>query len=123
MSYLLLALIAIPALGLQEIAGKMADKLGVKTVAFTGLALSGISLIGMGIFASSDPNPYILIPLALINSIGYACGMSLGQNGFLDNYNKIYAETMNLKEIDSNASAGPMKILQNLANVIGLVFG
>ena len=49
--------------------------------------------------------------------------MALGQNGFLDYYNKVYAETMELKEIDSNASAGPMKILQNAANVIGLVFG
>ena len=57
----------------------------------------------------------------MINSIGYACGMSLGQNQFLDSYNKIYAETMKLQEIDSNASAGPMKILQNAANVIGLV--
>jgi hypothetical protein len=49
--------------------------------------------------------------------------MALGQNQFLENYNRIYAKTMNLKEIDSNASAGPMKILQNLANVFGLVFG
>jgi hypothetical protein len=49
--------------------------------------------------------------------------MSLGQNQFLDAYNTIYAETQGLKEIDSNASAGPMKILQNAANVIGLVFG
>ena len=49
--------------------------------------------------------------------------MALGQNQFLDNYNKIYADTMKLQEIDSNASAGPMKILQNAANVIGLVFG
>jgi hypothetical protein len=37
---------------------------------------------------------------------------------FLDSYNKEYARYMNLKEIDSNASAGPMKILQNLANVV-----
>ncbi len=49
--------------------------------------------------------------------------MSLGQNQFLDAYNNIYAKTLNLKEIDSNASAGPMKILQNAANVIGLVLG
>jgi predicted MFS family arabinose efflux permease len=48
--------------------------------------------------------------------------MSLGQNQFLDTYNTIYAKTLDLKEIDSNASAGPMKILQNAANVIWLVF-
>lgn len=49
--------------------------------------------------------------------------MSLGQIHFLDVYNKEYAKYMNLKEIDANASAGPMKILQNLANVFGLMFG
>ncbi len=58
-----------------------------------------------------------------MNSLGYSAGMSLGVNQFLDNYNKIYAKTMDLKEIDANASAGPMKILQNVANVVGLVFG
>ena len=60
---------------------------------------------------------------AVFKSIGYACGMALGQNQFLDAYNKIYAEKLGLKEIDSNAAAGPMKILQNGANVIGLMLG
>jgi MFS family permease len=122
-SYILLACIAIPALGLQEFATKMSEKLGVKTVAFTGLGLSGISLILMGIFASSNPNALIILSCAMVNSMGYACAMSLGQKWFLDTYNKIFAEHQWLKEIDSNASAGPMKILQNFANVIGLVFG
>ncbi len=63
----------------------------------------------------------LFLILALINSLGYSCGMALGQTQFLDAYNTIYAKTLNLKEIDSNASAGPMKILQNTANVIGLV--
>lgn len=39
-SYILLAFIALPALGLQEAAGSLADKIGVKTVAYIGLALS-----------------------------------------------------------------------------------
>lgn len=46
-----------------------------------------------------------IISVALINSLGYACGMAIGQNAFLDMYNKIYAEHENLKEIDANASA------------------
>lgn len=48
--------------------------------------------------------------------------MSTGQNQFLDIYNRIYAKEQNLTEIDANASSGPMKVIQNLANVIGLVF-
>ena len=43
--------------------------------------------------------------------------MSLSQAVFLEEYNKNYASFNNLKEIDANASAAPMKILQNLANV------
>jgi MFS family permease len=39
-SYILLAIIALPALGLQEVAGNLAEKIGVKTVAYIGLLLS-----------------------------------------------------------------------------------
>lgn len=49
--------------------------------------------------------------------------MALGQKEFLESYNEIYAEKMALTEIDANASAGPIKILQNLANVVGLICG
>ena len=86
-------------------------------------------MLGMGMVALLYNEDYtgsgmiLFIGLALINSMGYACGMALGQNQFLDAYNKIYAKTLNLKEIDANAAAGPMKILQNAANVIGLIFG
>jgi MFS family permease len=127
-AYILLAFIAIPALWLQEFAARIADKVGIKTVAFFGLGLSSISLIGMWLVSIGYNGGFggawiILLWLAIINSIGYACGMSLWQNQFLDNYNKIYADTMKLQEIDSNASAWPMKILQNAANVIWLVLG
>lgn len=49
--------------------------------------------------------------------------MALGQNEFLKNYNELYAEHMALTEIDANASAGPIKIVQNFANVVGLMLG
>ncbi len=120
--YVLLACIAIPALALQEVFAKLAQKIGVKSVAFVGLGLSSFSLIAMGICAWMDVWPIIIV-FAIINSVGYACGMSLGQNGFLETYNKIYATTSGLSEIDANAAAWPMKILQNLANVVGLVLG
>lgn len=119
--YIILALIAIPALGLQEFAANMAEKIGFKIVAYFGLFLSGTSLVFMGIF--SDAHVGVIVGLALINSIWYACGMALGQNEFLKNYNELYAEHMALTEIDANASAGPIKILQNFANVIGLMLG
>jgi hypothetical protein len=58
----------------------------------------------MGICASGT-NSLIIIIFALINSVGYACGMSLGQNGFLETYNKVYAASSGLSEIDANAAA------------------
>lgn len=73
----------------------------------------------MGLLALSDtPSAIGIIIVALINAVGYACGMAIGQNEFLRLYNEIYAEKQGLKEIDANASAGPMKLLQNFANVI-----
>ncbi|MBC7503544.1 MFS transporter [Candidatus Gracilibacteria bacterium] len=123
-SYILLAMIGIPGIVLQETASKIGAKIGIVTIGIIGLALSGGSLVLMGIFAlGSSISPIIILSLALINSLGYACGMSTGQNQFLDTYNRIYAEHENLTEINSNASSGPMKVIQNLANVIGLVVG
>ncbi len=109
---------------MQEVAIKAADRVGAKTVGIVGLLLSGISLFGMAFFAAINSTSAIgIIGIALINSLGYACGMAIGQNAFLELYNKIYAKEQNLKEIDANASAGPMKVVQNLANVVGLAFG
>ena len=78
----------------------------------------------MGFLAmGGSPSPIAIISIALVNSLGYACGMSTGQNQFLDIYNRIYADHQKLKEVDANASSGPMKVIQNSANIIGLIFG
>jgi hypothetical protein len=123
-SYILLAMIWIPGIILQESASNLAAKIGIKTVGIIGLALSWWSLILMGIFSMFDSmSPFLILGLALINSLGYACGMSTGQNKFLDTYNRIYAQHEGLTEINANASSGPMKVIQNLANVFGLTIG
>ncbi len=123
-SFVLLAIIWIPWIVLQEQASKLGQKIWTKTVGIVGLVLSWLSLIALGWFAMFDiMNPAVIIWIALINSLGYACGMSTWQNQFLDIYNRIYAEQEKLTEIDANASSGPMKVIQNLANVIWLTFG
>jgi hypothetical protein len=61
-------------------------------------------MMGVLSLAHTMSVPLIIIA-ALINSLGYACGMSTGQNQFLDVYNRIYAEKEGLKEIDANASS------------------
>lgn len=71
-------------------------------------------------FFTGNLNFYVVMTLALINSVGYSICMSLSVATFLETYNQSYAERKNLKQVDANASAAPMKILQNLANVVGL---
>lgn len=121
-SFILLGLIAIPAFWLQSIFWKLADKVWVFKIASIGLFLSSSSLITMAFYASSG-NIAMILFLALINSVGYSICMSLSVGTFLESYNIAYANKKSLKQIDANASAAPMKILQNLANVIGLFLG
>lgn len=121
-SFVLLGLIAIPAFGLQGFFWKIADKVWVFTVSVFGLILSGVSLMMMSFF-TTDINMYIVMWLALINSIGYSVCMSLSVATFLETYNVTYADMKKLNKIDANASAAPMKILQNFANVVGLFLG
>ncbi len=125
-SYILLWIIAIPAFALQDPFWRLADKVWVYRIANLWLAISGISLIIMAFFAIWEPwklNFPVLLVLALANSVWYAICMSLSVAVFLESYNKTFALKNKLTQIDSNASAAPMKILQNLANVVWLVFG
>ncbi len=122
-SFALLGIIAIPAFVLQEPFWKLADKVWVYKIANIGLAISGASLVTMSFFSSGEINMWIVMGLAIMNSVWYAICMSLSVAVFLESYNKVYAEKNGLTEIDANASAAPMKILQNLANVVGLVLG
>ena len=120
-SYILLWIIAIPAFGLQNLFWKISEKLWTYTTANIGLALSWISLFLMG--TMSHTWVFTVMTLAIINSMWYAACMSLSQWVFLEEYNITYAQYNNLKEIDANAAAAPVKILQNLANVFWLLFG
>ncbi len=120
-SYVLLWAIAIPAFATQDLFWKLADKVWAYSIANIWLAVSGSSLILMWLFWEWV-NFMIFLVLALANSIWYAICMSLSVAVFLESYNKSYADKNKLTEVDSNASAAPMKILQNLANVVWLVF-
>ena len=121
-SFILLGIIAIPAFWLQWFFAKLAAEKWVFAYSIMWLFLSGSSLLGLWVFWSGG-NFYIVMSLALINSVWYAICMSIAVATFLESYNIAYAKSRNLIEIDSNASAAPMKILQNLWNVIWLFSG
>jgi hypothetical protein len=121
-SFVLLGLIAIPAFWLQSIFWKLSDRVGSFKLSLFWLFLSSTSLMIMAFFAG-DKNIVIVLWLALVNSVWYAICMSLAVASFLETYNIAYADRKWLTQIDANASAAPMKILQNLANVVWLFLG
>ncbi|MDD5197533.1 MAG: MFS transporter [Candidatus Gracilibacteria bacterium] len=117
--YIFIALLAIPAFGAQIPLIGLSKKIGTFFVIFSGVLLSGISMFLFGVFDGF----FVILLLGIGNSIGYAAAMPLAQGEFSDSYNQVYAEKRHLTEIDSNASAAPLKMILNLANVVGLIVG
>ncbi len=118
-AFVMLATIAIPAFVMQDPFIRLSKRIGNLPVVLFGIALSAGSLF----FMSFAETKWAFLALGVCNSIGYAAGMGISQGAFLDLYNGFYAKKFDLSEIDSNASASPMKMLQNAANVVGLCLG
>ena len=47
----------------------------------------------------------------------------MSQSIFAEEYNKAYAQTSQSNIINADVSAAPLKILNNFANAVGLMFG
>lgn len=119
--YFLLGIIAVPAFWLQDYFSRLSQKYGVYNVSNAWLVMSWISIFLLWIFSNTH-NILLLMIIALINSIWYAACITLSQAAFLETYNKAYALENNLKEIDANASAAPLKLIQNAASMLWLFF-
>ena len=117
--YLLLWLIVIPAFATQFFFIKMSKKTGITNMISFGILLSGFSII---CFALSN-NILLIILFGIMNSIWYAATMPLSQAAFSEWYNKHYADTYELTTIDAESSAAPLKMIGNLANVFGVIWG
>ncbi|MFZ4462175.1 MAG: MFS transporter [Patescibacteria group bacterium] len=118
-AYIFLGMVAIPAFVMQDPMIKLSKRIGVFPVALFGVIISGVSLLLLSIVDSTA----MIVIAGMCNSVGFAAGMGISQGGFLDLYNSEFAKKEGLVEIDSNASASPMKIVQNLANVAGMMLG
>ena len=118
-TYVILGILAIPAFVTQQFFIGLAQKVGKFWVIAFGLLVSGLSIICFGL---TEGVMFVVI-FGLLNSLGYAAGMGIAQGEFLDLYNSEYAKKQSLTEIDSNASASPLKIISNAANVMGLTIG
>jgi hypothetical protein len=61
--------------------------------------------------------------MGLMNSTGYAAGYPMSQSIFADEYSKAFAKENNTTVINADVAAAPLKILNNFANAVGLIFG
>jgi len=60
--------------------------------------------------------------MGLLNSSGYAAGYPMSQSRFADEYTRSFARENNTTVINADVAAAPLKILNNFANAIGLIF-
>lgn len=117
-AYMLLWILVLPAFIMQDYFIKLSKKVWILNVMKIWILLSWISLIWFWI----TQKIFFVILCWIWNSIGYAAVMPLSLSGFSEKYSEHYAHLKNLKEIDSNVSASPLKMLLNLWNVLGLLF-
>lgn len=115
--YVLLWLIVLPAFLLQDFFINLSKKHWVYKIVMFWIMISSISMFFFWIFKEL----FLVILFWLINSVWYAASMPLSQAVFWWLYNEDYAKKFNLKQIDSTASAAPLKIVLNFANVIWLI--
>lgn len=118
-AYSVIAIFAIPAYWLQIPFIKLWTKIWIFKMTMIWLLISWISLF---LFWVTNSLLVILI-IWIINSVWYAASMPLSQWEFSIEYNNTYSEKNNLKQIDSNASSSPIKMIWNLANVFWLFLG
>lgn len=114
-----------PAYGLQLFWIKQADTWGKYKIITMGLCVSAIALFGLAFSSGIGEilGLIIIVGFGMLNSTGYAAGYPMSQSIFADEYNKAYANAMHLNIINADVSAAPLKILNNLANALGLIFG
>lgn len=115
--YVLLWIIIIPAFVMQWYFINLSKKNWAINIMSLWLLFSWVSLIWFWL----NHNIFFILLSWLWNSLWYAAWFPLSQAVFSEKYNEHYADIKNLKEIDSNASAAPLKIVWNIANVLWLV--
>jgi MFS family permease len=118
-TYIIISVLVIPLFLCQVPFSKLADKFGRPLFMFIGIAMTAASVYGFTI--SNDVMWTIL--MGLINSMGYAAAFPVGQAFFAQRFQENYAIIHNTQTMDTNVSAGPLKMILNFGNVFGSLVG
>jgi MFS family permease len=118
---LLMLLFIVPVLGLLPMVAKMGDKYGRFYFMIFGLVLTALSTM---VIAMSSPQAFFVIILAGFGiSFGYLFGMSTAKAQVAAKLNEFLAVENKQSKIDSNASAGPIMLTDNVGNILGPLIG
>lgn len=118
---LMMLFFILPVLGLLPFVAKLGDKYGRYYFMLTGLILTSFSCVMIGFIYDSS-----LITMTIAGfgiSIGYLFAMSTAKAQTAEKMNEFYAVSNNQQEIDSNVSAGPIMLIDNIGNIIGPLVG
>lgn len=123
--FILIGILAIPAYALQLFWIDKAKTYGKFNIITMGIFVSAVALFGLSISGNFEHIMGLLAVMVfgMINSTGYAASYPMSQSIFADEYNKSYARTAESNVINADVSAAPLKILNNFANAVGLIFG
>lgn len=100
---------------------KWGDKYGKDYFVIGGLSLTALSCFILGMVNLSAFFVVLLAGWGI--SIGYTAGMSCVKASFANKYNEYIAVFSGKNTIDTNASAGPMMMIENIGNIIGPLLG
>lgn len=122
--FILIGILAIPAYGLQIFWIKRANIYGKYIIITLGICISAVALLGLAFagYIGETMGLIAIVFFGIMNSTGYAAGYPMSQSIFADEYNRAYAKSSQTNIINADTSAAPLKILNNLANALGLIF-
>lgn len=123
--FILIGILAVPAYALQLFWIKKAKTYGKFNIITMGIFVSAIALFGLSIAGNFESliGLLVVVGFGIINSTGYAASYPMSQSIFADEYNRAYARIAESNVINADVSAAPLKILNNFANAVGLIFG
>lgn len=123
--FILIGILAVPAYALQLFWIKKAKTYGKFNIITMGIFVSAIALFGLSIAGNFESliGLLVVVGFGVMNSTGYAASYPMSQSIFADEYNRAYARIAESNVINADVSAAPLKILNNFANAVGLIFG
>ncbi len=118
---LMMLLFILPVLGLLPVVAKMGDTFGRHYFMILGLIVTAVSTLVLGLV--SVQSFFILIVAGFGVAFGYLFGMSSAKAQTASKLNTFLSRESSETQEESNSSAGPIMVVDNIGNIIGPLLG